>query len=312
MIAYIIILTSVTSTVFLKPGRGCNFASITLKHIKLCGHDGFEINCKGRDLQSVPTVYTNRITLLKPCVLDLSFNRIEYLGNDAFTKAVDLSPENILYLFLNNNSLINITSEAFKPLEKLRWLDLSTNHLHTFVHIFTCTPNLEYIDLTGNFFDGYKDLDVAFSRLVNLKTFWINPKNETFVLGKKFEGLRKLSEIHLFGLLEGTCSIATISNDTFKYVSTITQLSVVNCNISKIETGALSPLQDLEVLNISYNPHLKFSGMNSALYGLRNSTSLQVLDLTRLYDKNGGGVTVKVEDFENLKSLRKLAVLILD
>ncbi|KAF2892674.1 hypothetical protein ILUMI_13501 [Ignelater luminosus] len=79
--------------------------------------------------------------------IDLSKNNITSINEASFTKNLN----NIIRVFLDNNSITTIGSNAFKLLPNLEVLDLSHNNI-TFIdpEAFTSNRKLKIIDLGGN------------------------------------------------------------------------------------------------------------------------------------------------------------------
>ena len=95
-------------------------------------------DCSMRQLEKVPDDLAKNIN-----TLDLSFNEIPALLNNAFRTYTSLTK-----LLLTTNRLVNIESEVFYPLVRLKEIDLSHNYLklHT-GSIFQFCKHLSYIDL---------------------------------------------------------------------------------------------------------------------------------------------------------------------
>jgi Leucine-rich repeat (LRR) protein len=85
-----------------------------------------------------------------------------------------------------------------------------------------------------------------------------------------------------------------------------------SCHIETIDANAFSHFQGLELLDISYNEKLNFKGMNNALYGLRDNSTLRVLNVNRIHTLWETGIELKSEHMEHLKTLKGLETLHMD
>lgn len=81
-------------------------------------------------------------------VLDLSFNQIRILHNEFFP---DVNVNLLMSIYLNDNVIIDLEPEVFKPLEALRHLHLQNNLIKS-LHpsIFQTNTNLTTLDISGN------------------------------------------------------------------------------------------------------------------------------------------------------------------
>lgn len=282
-----------------------------------CDKDCYAMRCNGSRLQEVPKSYPGLNDTYTPAIslLDLSYNNITTLENGSFVKAANLTASTIRWLYLQNNGLQNMSSDAFEGLHNLVYLNLSWNKLvwkRSFgAGVFRPLISLISLNLKVNHFESVEDLDVELSYLRNLIGLLLSPSSSNFTFGPKFQTLFNLRNLSLSGLTRKSCKMEHIGNDTFKYLGQITSLFVTNCNISKIESNAFKPLQNLTDLDLSYNENLTFNGMNSALYGLRNS-SLKQLRVNKIHRFYGLGLVLKIEYLENLRTLGNLTTLHMD
>lgn len=285
--------------------------------IEGCGKDCYAMRCNSMRLQEVPKSYPGFNDTYTPDIslLDLSYNNITTLENGSFVKAANLTASTIRWLYLQNNRLKNMSSDAFEGLHNLLYLNLSWNMLvwkRSFGEgVFRPLISLTHLNLKVNHFESSEDLDVELSYLRNLRGLLLSPSSSNFNFGPKFQTLFNLSLLSLSGLSRTSCKMEHIGNDTFKYLGQITKLFVTNCNISKIESNAFKPLQNLTDLDLSYNENLTFWRMNTALYGLRNS-SLKQLRVNKIHKFYGLGLVLKIEHLENLRALGNLTTLHMD
>lgn len=283
-----------------------------------CGFHGYAMRCNNTGLTTTPDRYPKVSSTFRPplCLLDLSYNNITELQNQSFSKATNLNPSQLIVLYLNFNKLTFVAKDAFEELRNLMYLNLSGNMLDvkSFENgAFKPLHSLVIIDMKVNKFNTFEGLDKEFVHLQNLSVLLINPLSKNCVFGAGFRNLSLLEYLDLSGPIEGSCQINTVNSDMLVYVAQVKRLYMSNCNISDIHELALLPLKkSLMVLNISYNEQLEFEGMNNALYGLRGSRQLRVLNVNRIHTVYEYGIMLQLKDIQNLKTLRKLTVLQMD
>ena len=287
------------------------------KSTEYCKKSSYKISCQHSNLQRVPTKYPKLPNASSVCLLDLSFNNITKLSKQSFKHASsNLNPSLLHELVLDNNKMTTIAASAFEGLNNLHSLSLKSNCFDERMlfgkGIFTFTPTLQSLNLKRNYFTTLMTLDNELSGLANLIKLYINPRGETLVFGSKFRKLTKLSTLSLSGKSKTDCNITNVTNATFINLPYITSLSISYCHVKKIEGGSLKPLRRIASLDISYNEELKFQGMNTALAGLRNSTTLKKLNVNRLHIVTEYGVMVHLKDLENLRTLRNLETIHMD
>lgn len=106
------------------------------------------LSCKSEFLEDVPNFDSLEV---EPEAIDLS-------GNSIFSiAAADFSfdgNENVKYLYLNNNHIVDIQENAFSELKNLRELSLNMNSLDSVPSMFVAdNTELVSLDLSNNFFD---------------------------------------------------------------------------------------------------------------------------------------------------------------
>lgn len=282
----------------------------TVEMYENCSKNDIYLNCSGAGLLSVPEKY-NQSNI---CHLDLTVNRLTALSNFSFSDH-GLNASSVRVLYLANNIISHVAVNAFINLTNLLCLDLIGNQLEvkSFEHgVFKPLVNLEELNLKENLFNTVDGLDNELVFLKKLITLFINPRNRDFKFGLGMRNLTYLRYISLSGNDNGSCEFEVVGNDTFTNIPQIKNLYMHTCNISVIEANALSPLKNLTWLDISYNEELTFRGMNKALYGLRNSSTLETLNVKRIHTLYGLGIMLNIEDIENLRTLKNLKWLFAD
>ena len=292
----------------------CSVVPLDDKAELQCGTGGSAIRCTG--FYSVPEEYPAENVSTPICLLDLSENHISTLKNGSFFHKTNLNVSNILWLYLHFNTLTHIEAGAFEGLDQLVYLNISSNNLtwrESFAPgVFRPLLSLINLNMKNNIFLKCHGLDEELAVLDKLVGLWINPTSENCTFGPQFETLQNFTKLSLSGVEEGECIMNNVNNDTFKYLTQLQFLFMVNCNISTIEAYALKPLKKLEELDVSYNIYLNFSTLNMALVGLRNTSALQVLRANRIISPFGVGIALKEKYFENIRTLRGLRALHMD
>lgn len=315
ILAHFITLSLVLIESFPLAYAKCELYALT--HSERCGNYSYVANCTSSRLQHAPEEYPSLPDKeMVICWLDLSFNNITVLGNGSFLNKTNLTPESVKIMCMNNNNMRNIEPKAFEGLSNLRFLNLTCNDLDIKVMfgkgIFAFTLELQTLHLKQNNFSSPKDMNAGLNDLKNLETLFINPVWNSNASLPEFGNLFNLEILSLSGLTKRDCRMWRVGNITFRNIPNLKRLEISRCNIMDIESGAFQPLKTLEILDISYNEYLKFNGMNKALAGLKNSTSLRILNVNRIHSAYELGVKVKVKQLENLKTLQNLTHLFMD
>lgn len=106
------------------------------------------LSCSSQFLEGVPNFESLEV---EPQTVDLSENSIFTIG------ATDFSfdgVENVQYLFLNNNHIVDIQENAFSEMKSVKEINLNTNSLDSVPPmLFADNPQLVSLDLSNNFFD---------------------------------------------------------------------------------------------------------------------------------------------------------------
>ena len=270
---------------------------------------GFAYKCNNTDLRKVPEIFPHYNSSSKMCLLDLSHNELMKLQNYSFVQAHD-----VLALYLNDNKIRFIDSDAFSNLTKLEYINLTSNFLQLSESfgegVFKPLINLHYINLKDNPIYSYRGLQKLLQPLKQLHSLFISGcYNCTFEKG--FEMLKNLRTLSLSGTRPDNCDIKVILNDTFSYVPQIKTVYLTSCNINAVESGALKPLRRIRKVDISYNENLHFSGMQNVIEGLRNSP-VTTLHFDRIYEFYDRGTALKMTNIEPIRYLKNLTYLRMD
>ncbi|XP_052816238.1 toll-like receptor 4 [Mya arenaria] len=276
---------------------------------------GKQLACDGKMFDSIPLEYPDISNPI--CSLNLSNNLISDIPNKAFN-LTSLKLEYILYLYLDANIIQFICPEGFYGLTNLQFLNLSANKLtwpDSFMNgIFAPMVRLESLNLQGSKFSTFKGFGKEMKMLNNLRSLSMSPssKGGDLFFEKEFLELKNLVNISFYDML-GECNIYNIRDNAFENVPYVKVLNLDNCHIRTISRHALKPLNSsLQVLSISQNKNLQFSGMNDALAGLENSSALITLRANAIHKFNGLGIAVKEDDIQYIQTFKAIEHLHLD
>lgn len=169
-------------------------------------------DCKNITLSSVPENLSNEVQ-----VLDLSFNRIVYLEENAFLTA-DLT--NLHKLYIRNSSLQHIDPRTFTQLEILIELDLSNNLLKVLqANLFARLVKVRAIVLNGNHLESLGD--GIFQNLKYLHKIELKDNRLVKIANQVFVNVPLLSQIYL-----NNNRLSFLRKDSFENVKRLTALSM--------------------------------------------------------------------------------------
>lgn len=203
-------------------------------------------------------------------ILDLSSNGIEMIEKNFFEKFSHLEK-----LYLQNNELNSLQLTFLNYLKHLKELNLDFNRL-TFLpeNLFQLNSKLTYLSLQGN--DLNYLTNKSFHGLKNLNYLNLARNRLQFQINQHpFEDLIALEILNL-----DRNSQLNLSKTSFQGLEkTLLELSVQNCNLSSIDSGAnpFYQLENLQRLKLSSNNLQILPG--NFLFNARNS--LLSIDLQR-------------------------------
>uniref|UniRef100_A0A4X1SRY4 Toll-like receptor 2 n=1 Tax=Sus scrofa TaxID=9823 RepID=A0A4X1SRY4_PIG len=197
---------------------------------------------RSRSLSSIPSGLTAAVKSL-----DLSNNRIAYVGSSDLRKCVNLRA-----LRLGANSIHTVEEDSFSSLGSLEHLDLSYNHLSNLSSSwFKSLSALKFLNLLGN---PYKTLGETplFSHLPNLRILKIG-NNDTFaeIQAKDFQGLTFLQELEI-----GASHLQRYAPKSLRSIQNISHLILHMRRpalLPKIFVDLLSSLEYLELRNTDFS-----------------------------------------------------------
>nr|ANG08886.1 toll family protein 7 [Oncopeltus fasciatus] len=177
--------------------------------------------------------------------LDLSYNEIRTLGEGSGISGL----RRLQNLYLQNNQISEISSDAFSGLASLRVLNLSSNRLETLPEgLFAGNRDLSAIHLQNN--SLYELARGIFHRLEQLIILDLssNQLNSNQIDEGTFVGLIRLVILNL-----SNNALTRIDARTFKDLFFLQILDLRNNSIGFIEDNAFLPLYNLHTLNIAEN-----------------------------------------------------------
>nr|AAQ84521.1 toll-like receptor 2 mutant [Sus scrofa] len=248
---------------------------------------------RSRSLSSIPSGLTAAVKSL-----DLSNNRIAYVGSSDLRKCVNLRA-----LRLGANSIHTVEEDSFSSLGSLEHLDLSYNHLSNLSSSwFKSLSTLKFLNLLGN---PYKTLGEAplFSHLPNLRILKIG-NNDTFpeIQAKDFQGLTFLQELEI-----GASHLQRYAPKSLRSIQNISHLILHMRRpalLPKIFVDLLSSLEYLELRNtdfstfnfsdVSINEHCTV--MKKFTFRKAEITDASFTEIVKLLNYVSGALEVEFDD----------------
>ena len=210
--------------------------------------------------------------------LDLSYNQIKYIREDAFHNLTMLR-----ILDLRHNPVRNIHSRALMPLVQISnlLLDLTENHQEFSIEFLLGAHrdlSLNYSDT--NYFiysllQFYANKSVNFSKIISLDLS--NIKVPHYFISNNFPLYKPLTNLLALNINGAQITFQPQSN-FFIGVSRLQHLSMRECWLEEFPYLALHPLQKLKYLDLSYN---QIEVLNTPLNA--NFPSLETLILSHNY-----------------------------
>ncbi|CAC5380974.1 unnamed protein product [Mytilus coruscus] len=250
----------------------CNFLKICtcrLNQVTLL----FSVDCSRLEIREIPKL-PNKIE-------ELSFkeNKIQVIPNQAFSNMT-----NLLKLDLSSNEIHVFRHLSFTGLKNLRSLNLQNNRLDASkanlnIHVLKPLENLIHLNIKQNLFGNFQPNLTLMVSLRSLEMDFIS--NDTGQISESFYSMKRLRELDLSGLT-GNCSVRSLTNESFKYIPQIENLSLSDCRIKHINKGTFQHLKSISVLDISNNTCLKFEVLENVTYDLQFS-SIKVLKFNKIH-----------------------------
>ncbi|ESO06426.1 hypothetical protein HELRODRAFT_188358 [Helobdella robusta] len=222
-------------------------------------------------------------------LLDLSDNNVETVANDDLHNFT-----NLIFLNFSNNNLKFLEQKCFDNLIYLNYLDLSKNRLYSLPEdLFSNLLNLIMLNLSSNELNNFsfsrllsskklKRLDLSSNNLTRLEP---NKSTETINIEHLNLSHNRLQTIppiistslkQLKKLFLNDNPIEEISKHSFLSLANLLEVELTNMrHLRSVEDESFRNLSKLQVLNISFNPHLNYFDGNSVMH----SPNLARIDL---------------------------------
>ena len=258
--------------------KNCEENTLQLCHCEEKSSDLFIVDCSNVGLTSTPKCIPTKTTHL---YLDNNF--IKILENGSFLEGLP----NLVKLSIRNNTLKQIQPTAFYGLKSLEYLNLYNNQLQ---YMDSLSPtvfqplnqSLKVLDIRMNLLNDNLDLlnyPLSVAKLYNLNELRMDLLRAK-PLPEEYEALCNLQKLLFQG---GRQNVGHVQNNTFDAVSTldITEINLCGLDITIIRMGTFSNLKNLDTLDVSNNPGLRFSIREFA-------SSIRNTSITRLRMNNTG------------------------
>ncbi|KAM8972039.1 uncharacterized protein RCH25_017652 [Pelodytes ibericus] len=178
-------------------------------------------------------------------------NKLSSLSSNTFKNLISMK-----YLNLIENQIEEIENGAFVGLGNLHSLLLGSNKLTQNVfttHIFDGLQSLYELQLFSNYlhYDSSKELDIPpFLELRSLKLITLNSQANGMenLPANMFDGLVSLEKVHA-----GNLALIYIDPTTFTYTPNVRELDISNNHFLKLDPKLLQPLSNLSELHINHN-----------------------------------------------------------
>ncbi|BFZ09773.1 hypothetical protein BsWGS_12812 [Bradybaena similaris] len=228
--------------------------------------------------------------------LDLSFNNISFIDNQAF-----LNLSKLEWLNISHNNLQYLNNDSFFGLSNLKVLDLHGNNLSMGpqkfpLNVFKPMMALQTLMIHNNTHVDDTYLDYPHEALAHLQAVEYlqldGLPNKT--LGVGFNSMNALTTLIFRGTDDGHCNIQSLPNNMFENVTGVRHLELVKCAIfgTWVEPEVFLPLRNLTHLDVSQNDALKFGPLGAALNTIRNNTNMKTLNMTNIVNPYSPGLCV--------------------
>jgi insulin-like growth factor-binding protein complex acid labile subunit len=244
-----------------------------------------EVNFENNQIDSIEE--NSFLNLGSLTTLNLCQNNISYLAKNTF---IGLKKLTNLSLKRNKISLEKLENNIFDYLDKVVYLDLSYNLIHTILNnVFSKLANLNILNLNNNFISSIDEK--MLSGLNNLLEISVNFNKIKFI---KYDTLhtccKQMKQMKLNSNLivsieflfskpiriEITSNlIKSIKKDFFKNLKSVQYLILNNNKIESIELKSFENFSTLNILDLSQN---KLTDLKSGTF--ENNSFLQSLDLS--------------------------------
>ncbi|KAK7482589.1 hypothetical protein BaRGS_00026190 [Batillaria attramentaria] len=145
--------------------------------------------------------------------------------------------------------------------------------------------------------------DEALSHLPSLRELYMDGL-ENRTLGPGFRNLTKLTFLDLSGN-KGNCFLGDMSPETLVNAPYLQHVNISKCRITNLTADTFGELQDLRVLDLSFNFALGFDRLGDAFEGLAK-TKLEILEINSVVSSWDLGTQITAYHLRYFKDLRYL------
>ena len=232
------------------------------------------VNCERRGLSALPTTLPEKTN-----VAIFSHNNITALHTASFIGCTTLK-----VLILSDCKIKVITTETFKSLHNLQYLNLQGNALdftksNSVEHgAFEDLITLKRLSIENNYVTSNVLLRTKlFQPLHNIRQLSLDLPAYVQFNYNTTQWLSRLERLEIYGLMK------YVSNTTFAtpFLSNVSYLGIHTHRLEDVEPLAFAHFAKLHTLNLSFNKPLGLNNASKAWYGLR-FTRVNVLDLTQI------------------------------
>ena len=266
-----------------------------------------ELRCKCYHVSNMLTADCSNLHLTKSPTFTENVRRIDLSYNSLFEIPMNM-PSEIVYLNIGLNNIKYPQKSTLARYRHLRWLYINNNCLWegykiwpsrffeklTKLEVLIMNDNCPSIDATQMSYpkEGFYGL----SSLKHVRMNGLGQGN----FGDAFEKNNSI-EVLILSQDGGNCVIPNIRNDTLSVFRKATNITLHDCDIRYIHTGAFAKLSELVHLDITENRDLTLSVLKNITYDLRYSKIKKIVaDKIQCY--NGLSLILKIEHIINLQN----------
>ena len=279
--------------------EACVASNCTEECNKVCKciktHNGCNVACINQKIKKIPSNLPRETS-----ILDLSHNQLRRIPRMAFTKVRD-----VIILRIDYNLLEDLDPDSFRGLTYLQELSMEHNNLTLkskifHAYLFDDLVRLKTLKLRGNNLFGGNYLDDSIPKIPSLESLYIVGFSQK-VFGSNYLKLKRLTYLS-FSDENKSSLMKVIPSLAFKNLPRLKYLNMSSCRIKRIYPGTFTYLKSLIHLDLSYNRNMTFGRLRNALYGLRNISTLETLNISALHQVFGLGTEFTIEDAINLEN----------
>jgi hypothetical protein len=216
----------------------------------------YEATLRGNKILSILKMNKNKLTCLhdqilchniKLQIIDISNNHIPIIFQNTFAANTELRSIN-----LRANLITQISPGAFHTNHNITDVDLSHNKLQELDHDVFSETQIKTLNLRGNELTMTGNVPLLKAPL--LEKLDLGLCGITALTPKAFQGMSQLKELILDNNGLSLHTEGDAEYNTFTNLQELSKLDVSSNNITEINSNFLDVIDNLDVLNISFNP----------------------------------------------------------